>query len=330
MNDKPVIIINAIETNDGFFVSDMKDSWHSSTLGKLLFDGKLPTLTFHKDWLKIPAMPKRVSHMQTQPNINHRFVLIDDSLKSEKIPLEIKREDAGTQVDCQSFVWKDELAMYSSLYVLVSDPQPDIEVQDEFEWNVLFKVDVISEPPNFRYPLVAQYDRWAENNTTKPVITNQDIKHQTLDSIVFPSIALHERPCKLTSKQSYDIIREHVKTHINLNVARITSDYDFCFEVSKLVTLAKPYTTQHEKATPRKRKRPEFVTTYHNNKPVVCFEMTHTEQKHGKYTPMRGFEAENEQALKELIDTYLDDLMAMINEPLTECPTCNGTGVLSK
>ena len=46
------------------------------------------------------------------------------------------------------------------------------------------------------------------------------------------------------------------------------------------------------------------------------------------YTPIQGFEARNEQELKETLDSYLEGLTKQINEPVTECPTCNGCGVL--
>jgi hypothetical protein len=46
------------------------------------------------------------------------------------------------------------------------------------------------------------------------------------------------------------------------------------------------------------------------------------------YTSIKGFEGKNESDLKEQIDAYLADLTDAINEPLTECGNCNGTGVI--
>jgi len=58
------------------------------------------------------------------------------------------------------------------------------------------------------------------------------------------------------------------------------------------------------------------------------FEMTHAESNYKGYTPIQGFEADNEAMLKEQIDNYLADLMDKINEPLVECPYCKGRGVI--
>ena len=65
---------------------------------------------------------------------------------------------------------------------------------------------------------------------------------------------------------------------------------------------------------------------------VKVFEMTHAAHNGGKgyqnYTLITPFEAENQEALKEYIDKYLEELITIINEPVCECDKCNGTGVL--
>ncbi len=51
---------------------------------------------------------------------------------------------------------------------------------------------------------------------------------------------LSSRPCKLTSKQMYDITRKYIKDNIDLSKAKITSDYKFCFAVKKIIPLLTP------------------------------------------------------------------------------------------
>jgi len=114
--------IIAVKTNKGFYISGADMEWSSEkNLRNKLFDGVVPQSSFDSDWSIIPCYPTKVSHMEKQQNINYRFILKDDSLASDKLPLEIKSEDAGAK-DCEgTFIWKEELAMYRSLYQEVSD-----------------------------------------------------------------------------------------------------------------------------------------------------------------------------------------------------------------
>jgi hypothetical protein len=146
---------------------------------------------------------------------------------------------------------------------------------------------------------------------------------------VYPALTIHERPCKLTSKQTYDIVREHVKLNINPKVAKITSDYDFCFTVKKIIPIARPYSYEYDARSPwSRRRKPEMKTRWVGDKEIDCFEMTSTEDHYKGYTPIKPFEGKSEDDLKDNIDAYLETLMAYINEPMKECPTCNGVGVL--
>ncbi len=325
-----MINIIAVETNKGVFIS-RTDSNYSKSLKHLLFDGETPQDTFHADWSFIAGKPKKVSHYEKQPDINHRFVLIDANVVNS-LPVEISRDDAGHFADdCDSgkyFVWNDELAMYRSLYAEVSDPQDDKEVAEEFSFNVVFKVDNITPPDNFKYPTNERRISYSDKKVIDNV-TNATVEHQLLDKIIFPTILLPETPCRLSSKQSYDVVRWHIKQNINLKVSRITSDYDFCFTVVKLITLDEPFTKPSE-YTPsgRGRRKPVVENRLVSTREVKLFEMTHSEAMYKGYTPIQCFEADNETALKEQIDVYLNQLMEHINEPLVDCPECKGRGVL--
>ncbi len=309
-----MIDIRAIQTNKGYFIScvpNTPNTYVYRNYDNLLFDGVRPSPSFHKDWSFIFPVPKKVSRLVNQPNINHRFVLIDDSLVCTKIPLTIRKDDAGeTRKTCEGdkFFWKDELAIYQSLYVEVSDTQPDREEQLEFTFTVLFKVGDILPPPLFVYPKVSVLP-----------------EHQELDKIIFPTVLLHETPSRLSSKASYDIVRQHVKTHIDPKVATLQSDYDFCFAVNKIIPLAEPHTVYlTETRGSRKITTPKLISV----KSLPCFEMTYSPENYKGYTPIQGFEGRDESELKIQIDTYLTDLMAIINKPLRECPQCKGNGVI--
>lgn len=326
-----MITIYAIKTNKGYYISEKRDKndWHRRDFKQYLFDGETSQPSFHDDWRIISNKPTKISHIENQSNINHRFVLTDDSLASDKIPLEIKKEDAGKdEKDCEdrySFVWKPELALYRSLYVEVSDEQPDKEVLDEFEFIELFEVAEIKPPPDLKYPINKRWDD-IHHEFHPDALGKDKIEHQILDRIIFPTILIHETPCQLSSEETYKVVRQHVKENINLKVARITSDYDFCFEVAKIIPLAEPYnrTDVYSKRGSRGKKETHLIST----KEVKCFEMTYNPYNYKGYTPIDGFEGKTEADLKSQIDKYLVELMAFINEPVKECPNCKGKGVL--
>ena len=48
------------------------------------------------------------------------------------------------------------------------------------------------------------------------------------------------RRCRLTSQESFDIIRWYIKRNIDPKAAEMTSDYDFCLTVKKLIPLESP------------------------------------------------------------------------------------------
>lgn len=324
-----MINLIAVETKEGYYITREK-SPYSNNLQGLMFDGIPASSTFHKDWGYVMCKPiVKVSHIETQPNINHRFVLKDDTL-SPKLPLEILKDDAGEYIDTcdgKTFIWKDELAQYRSLYVEVSDEQPDKEVGDEFALHIAFVVEDIKPPPEFRYPCNEYYDRWADGNKRTNYVTNGNIEHQLLDRIIFPKIILHNTPCRISSEESYEIVRGHIKRNIDNKVAKVRSDYNFCFDVVKIINI-EPYQVTREYTPPRCRK-PRTSNRMVSSREVPVFEMTYSPYNYKGYTPIQAFEADTEEELKIQVDNYLAELMEVINKPLKDCPNCKGTGVIT-
>ena len=131
------------------------------------------------------------------------------------------------------------------------------------------------------------------------------------------------RPCKINTEDLYKIVREFVKTNINPKYARITSDYDFCFTVKKLIPLSE---TKAYQADISRTKKQRWVTKYVNEREVTVFEMAPKAYQH--YTVIQPIEGNNYQDLEKNIDDYLTKLITYINEPLVDCPHCKGRGVI--
>lgn len=331
MNDqtKPLVIL-AIKTKDCYYItaeSESNNFYFQSGLNGLFFDGVEPEKTYHAKWLKIYQYPVRAYRLQSQPNTNYRFELIDKNLESEKIPLVFQVEHVTYySEDDGCRYWHEKYKHLQSLYEEKSDPQPPKEVDVPFEFKIILEIDNIKEYEQFCY--IADNTKWADDVKLK--ITNQNVQHQIIDRILFPEPLLPSRPCKLSSKESFGIIREYVKNNINPQVAEITSDYDFSFVVAKKIKLANPYTHKWEIKTSKNKsyRPPKYNSRYIEHKSIQVFEMTHDEKNWQGMTVIPGFEGTDHEDLKNNIDTYLKELITKINEPLQYCPHCNGCGVI--
>lgn len=326
MNNPNILKIDVIETDNGFYVKHSNDASYdsASSLAPLFFDGKKGEKTHHKLWLKLEKRPITIQKEQTQPPINYRYELIDEKL-FPNLPKVFKKEEVFSHRNGDTYkdVWKEPYKNISSLYVLKSDPQPNILVNVEFEINVICKLDYIKEYGGFSYPI--QKFNWEQKEF--PRLTEESVQHYAIDEIIFPDIVLTARTSFLSSLNTYKIIRKYIQDNINPKYAVITSDYDFCFTVKKKIPLVKPIPYQRDISSPRARK-PKYITNYQTCREVQIFEMTHEERKYDGYTPIKGFIGKNLEDLKNNIEKYLHDLIEKINEPLIDCPHCNGLGVV--
>lgn len=320
-----MIKIIAIKTDEGLFIQAPGDGYRTSSgLSNLYFDGEKPEQTFHEHWLKIASEPKTVEKRLPPKAINYRYELKDATMSTAMIPLALRRDDVA---DCPGleWEWKKEYSHLESLYDLKYDEIPEGKETIEYTFNVVLEIAGIKEYTNFSYPI--QRTEWSHEGLT--VIVPSDAKHQILDRILFPEIVLPSKPCAFTSEQSYKIVRQHVKQNINLEAAKITSDYNFCFTVKKIILLNNPYETKSETLNARGKsyRNRRYRTNYISKREVEVFEMTFSPKSYAGYTPILGFRGKDQDDLKVVVDTYLSDLMRTINVPLTECPHCNGMGV---
>lgn len=322
MKDKLKII--GVKTDKGYYLAGKHDNDRLYDIHKYLINGKQPEKTFHSTWAFLSEEPILVAQTIKQPNINHRYELISDSpwIGKTALPKMMPKDEVMEKNDYDGCVWKEEFRHLQSLYKLESDPQPDKIEPVEFEYQTILEIAEINIAKDFKYAVGEKF-----------AIRADAIKHQLIDQIIFPDIVLPMKPSKLSSKATYEIIREHIKRNIDPRYAKITSDYNFCFEVAKTISLASPIEgkTEIKTASGRSYRNPQYRHYTITSRPISkIFEMTHDEDKYRGYTVIEGFSGENHQDLKNKIDKYLDDLMARINEPLVDCPHCDGMGVISR
>lgn len=317
--------IIGIKCKDCFFVTnyESKNSWNKyNSLNNFIINDKEPEKTFDCNWNKIEKEPIKIQQYESQPVINKRYELMDKTLISEKIPEILKYEDVIIQDD-DDCIWKDIYRQYKSLYEYKYDIQPDILIDIEFQYKTILEVEEIKEYNNFNYRIPG---KWKDEVF---LLSEKDIGHQLLDKIIFPEIILPSKLCELTQQQSYNIVRQYVKENIDLKVAEITSDYDFCFTVKKKIKLSKDeeYQVDVNNSYFQKRKRkPKLETRYRKYNMIECFNMA--PNVYNNYKVIQGFKGKDQDDLKNNIDDYLKNLIEYINEPLEECPHCKGLGVI--
>lgn len=302
--------ITDCEHTDGYYYN-----YHTSKIPKLVFDGNAAKPTFCQNWYEIPSYPEIIEEKIENERINVRYEIKNEDNITATLPKTILYDNKDNY-DCDAI---------ETLYEFRYDIAPARLEKINFEIRVLCEVE------NFEYAPMFDYDAVHKVNYsyTKYKISNVDISHSMVDKIFLPPVLLSNSPCKLSSTQVYNIIRQHIKDHIDTKVAKITSDYDFCFSVDKVIPLIEPKTIAYNDLFAKKKKDREklkFVT--HSYKNVKIFEMTHEGDKYKGYTVINGIVAENEFELKEKLDNMLESLINLINKPLELCKECNGTGYI--
>lgn len=315
-----VTTILCVKTDKGCFIS--KDTnktrgYNYTNLTDLYFDGKKPTDTYSPGWYYIEKYPTLIQREYMGDRINIRYELIDETLESEKFPKVISRDEADNYSS----------GVLDSLYEYKYDVAPN------YFTDVLCDIQVVCEIENYNFPPKIEYNaiHRVSYSDCQYTVTNANVQHQELDKIIFPAVLLHDRPCKFTSLQMYNITRQYILEHIDNSVANVTSNYDFCFTVKKLIPLIEPETITYQNILARtKKERNKIHTTVKKFNEKEIFEMTHDQSRYQNYTVIPEMCANNETELKEKVDTWLEGLMEVINEPLCTCPNCKGTGYVGE
>jgi len=320
---KDTLTILCVKTDKGCFISDCTATsgydynYHKPKIEKMFFDGKTPSATFYPNWFFIEQYPTIVQKEVPGGMLNKRYELVDKSLESDKMPSIIPYDEND----------KYNAAVIESLYRFAYEEAPPHLEEVDCELQVVCEID------NYVFPAKMDYKAITRRNYSDVTysIKNIDVQHQLLDKMIFPAILLSERPCKLSSKQMYDLTRQHILENIDNSVAKITSNYDFCFEVKKLVPLIEPETISYHNIFARtKKERNKIHTTIKKYEEKLIFEMTHDQSKYNNYSVIPELCANSETELKEKVDTWLEGLMETINKPLCQCPHCQGSGYIDE
>lgn len=319
--------------NLGIFLKSFMSSFSFQAIpDSFLINGKKPSeLTLHNNFYFLRGDSDIVSFQQLKPSSKKfsHWKLIDESLASDKIPLTLT-EDQLSQVwdeDDEQYVYKGEYKTLSSLYEAVTTTtEPELQDRD-FEVKVLHEFTI----ENWEKPTETKVTLMQAGNFGAAKKTELDLSHITeyyeLERLVIPEPLWHTRPCYISEKNLYRIVRNYIKENHNPKYAKITSDYDFCFAVAKVVKV-KPYNVKLHTGSKRKVQLREKST---REFPLLKFTYkgagSRTSGYEG-YNCIGDLKADNFDDLKKRLKVYLDELIEYINVPLEECCGCDGTGVV--
>lgn len=322
--EEKAIKAKMIDTGNGCFIFAKERCGYDSPLKHLYFDGEQPKESYKRDWYYIPNRPAKIQKKNPQRRINARWELVSPEMKGkllETVPSNYSGDD------CDLYFDGDGCFRLSRFYEYKYDLTPEEFEDVEIEWELIMDVDDFEQPPQICFEGIGC---GGGNDLYK--ITNNSISHYALDEMLVPPVLIHNRPCHFTSKQVYDITRQYVKEHIDLRVAKITSDFDFCFEVKKLIPLYSPEKITYQNLFAKTKKEREKLHTsiveYRSNTTVL--EMTSEERKYKGYTPIPKMCANSEKELQEKMQKWLDYVISEINKPLVECPHCKGLGIIEQ
>ena len=265
---------------------------------------------------------KKVSPSKVQVG----WKLKNKELESRILPLDLQVNDIlePTDEEDRSGPYDEYSALYERVFKEFPAALVDVEVQLVYLGEL--QIDNLSRPEETKVKVVSgNFGGQAQILDLSSIVSYDD-----LTKMLVPDFMLHNHPCSLASQQVYAIIRSYVKDNINTKTAKISSDYDFCFTVQKVLTTAKPIKVSKEVFKPNggRYATPRFKTVEASTKMQQIFEMTHSGPggKHSGYTVIEGWKADSLEDMKQQVKVYLESLMQVINAESKECSCCCGTG----
>nr|DAI89660.1 MAG TPA: hypothetical protein [Caudoviricetes sp.] len=273
--------------NGSMFIKD--DRSYGSNIPDYFFDGEKLEATKKDKWFKISKTPTTVQKKGSDKQTNRRYELKAGYPISDLTPQIIAYDEFDSD---------DEIA---GLYVFKYDTVEGILEDIEFE------IEILAEEENFY--------------VEKPKFPGTPLLMSELTS--HPDL-IDNKPCKIGSKELYEVTREYIKANIDSKYARVTSDYDFCLSVTKNIGIdPEPYYV-----TGGTKRKPTKELRYKRIRDVKAYETS--PEGYSSYPTIQPISARNRKELDDKIQAFLEELIIDINKPYVECECCKGMGVILK
>ena len=296
VKDKKVYKLNIIKTPGSCYVNNKKQDRWGGSIEHFFFNGQKPEKTNKDYWYKIKEFPTVIQKQTPDKTVNVRYELKEGYPESELTP----------KVVNESSLYETKYDAVSGLYQRMSDT-----IKGELE-SIEFELNIIAE-------------RDASFEVHDDKIDGEKLSYALLDEIETNPMLLHEKPCKINGLSMYKIVRKFLKDNVDGKAARVETNYDWQTKVYKIIRIANPYTTKHNRNANDKRRKPRWIETYHdkNEKCILSFENS---SRVKRYPP--EISGKDIYDLQKNLDKYLNDMLTKINTPYVECKHCDGVGVL--
>lgn len=319
--------IYTVKASDSYFLSIREDFIFIKPDKNYRFSGLFfCEPTWLQNWYKLPEKPSKVERLFPK-KITKRYLKLQDEYKKItelNLPHIIEEDSKYCCYYDYEWIYNTGYEHFKPFY------KEELEFKDEYFKEVEFELVNLGEIKGNIESGNIYFDSLDNNIFKEESVKVNNYEHQLIDKMIFPAPMLSERPTRLSSKEFYNIIRRHIKDNIDSRYAMITSDYRFCFTVKKKIDLHNPYEEIFTPRIPSGKKSKKSSKRMIKSRYIEIFEMTWSPENYKGHTPIKAITAGSHRELKEKVDKYLDKLMKKINEPLIDCPHCNGKGVIIK
>ncbi len=299
-NVKELQLVCIVRESGEVYLSPQYDlHWrYYSDLGAYYIDGAKPEKTFEATWYKVSKVPEKVEIMRKADRVLLHYRLKPKFVATPQLPEIRNYED---ELD------EDEEDLLDTCY------EPVYTEQEEKLVDVPFKIAALFESND-----------WKPHDSGD--LSEFDLDHGLIDKITVHPAMLRTKPCVLAGKDLYAIIRKHVKENIDPKCARVTSDYDFIFTVSKHLELQTPYKHRYDSnMSLSKRAKPIWKERLITN--VDAPMLSICPKAYQNADVVKAMHGESAEDLERKIQDYLECIMEAINEPVKMCTHCSGRGV---
>lgn len=302
--------ISVIKTNTGIYANT------TEYYDVLLINDVEGQKTYTSGWLWYEGVVLPISkagRMKYNYQKSH-YKIKDPSLVCDKLP-EILEVDEVLDEDGE---WEYEYSHLESLYEIEYTPPQKFFEQIDFEESLIMELDCDKIIPLEKF----SYER-------KGVINKVYPEHPELVKIMYPSLLYQFTYCKYTTDDVYKILQDYIRKHIDLRYAKIVTDYDFRFCVYKVVETVneESYDLEVFKNNGKKYNPRRFEKKYRRARNYQIFLMNLKPEINDDFK-IEEITANNEAELMQKMKKLCEDVIAVINEPVKDCPHCEGQGVI--
>jgi hypothetical protein len=320
-----MVKLKTLKTNKGLYVAtatygtDYSDYRVNGLDGEATFS---PQWNYYAGMSEVQKLERKVTLGR---ELTHYEIKDPNLVVDGKIPDKLCKDDL--QYDEDGYA-TGSYAAISSLYQPVYAPAKSHWQGLEFEVTKSTSADIdnIEDPVKMKISLYGD-PQYPNSSGTREVDLKSITSIGELDAMLTPDIMHHYRPCSLTSKQTFEVIRKFLNENLDRKEATIESNYAFHLKVCKKVHV-KPWVKKTEIKTAKGRSyaKPKFKTQTIQEVLVPVYDIVPKGETRWGGTPIEGFKGENLNDLAEQVKVYLDELLAYLNYPVSRCEHCKGTG----